>query len=100
PLGGLGLLPVPIIGLLGATLGQWAAQPGPLQLDARPNPGRHLAGEIRRRIVDLGIAQRPAAADAHLHRTDTPATPDLLGSGDRYRHDGRAALQRQSPDAA
>src|SRR5204862_2389644 len=77
-----------------------AAEPLPLQLDTRPDPLRHRAGELRRRLVDLREAQRAAGADADLVRPDAPAAADLLGAEDGDRDHGRAGLERQAADAA
>ena len=79
-----------------------AAEPLPLQRDARP----HAVGDLLRgRLAGLAVerageAQRAAAADGHAARADAPAPADVLGADDRDRDDRRAGLERQPPDAA
>ena len=83
----------------GGAQGGDAAEPLVLKLDAGPDTGGHLAGEMRGRVVDAREGQRPAAADAHLARADDEAAPGALGPHDGDRHDRRAGLEREAADA-
>ncbi len=58
-------------------------------------------GQVGRRVVDLREAQRTARSGCVTlcGRIRQPRRT-RLGAGDRDRHDGRAGLQRQPPDAA
>src|SRR5439155_5470983 len=70
-------------------LAQWRepTEPLPLELDARPDARRDLGRKRRRRLLDAWEGERAAAAEADLHRADTPPAARVLGARDRDRHD-------------
>ena len=80
--------------------GGHAAEPLPLELDARPDPVGHRGRQRRRRPVDPRERQRPASPDPNLVRAEDEPLADSLAAEDRDRDDGGAGLEREPPDAA
>src|SRR5918992_587365 len=77
-----------------------SAGPLPLEADAGPDPLGHLAGEEGRRPLHAREGKRRAAAHVDLDGPDQQTRTGALRAGDRDRHDGGAALEREAPNAA
>ena len=74
-----------------------AAEPLPLELDARPDALGDLAGEERRRLVHAREGERGPAADVDLGRLDPPAAAGALRV--RSRRSARPACRSGGPGA-